>query len=101
MDANTSNYHAYNVGVPLGGASADCVRKGIANKPTPGTPSPATAAGTLNNATPTTAQSLFNIVDKISSFGNDSGGYNNSPVNSYVMNGGNAVVNVTMPGHPL
>lgn len=101
LDANTSNYHAYNVGVPLGGASADCVRKGIANKPTPGTPSPATAAGTLNNATPATAQSLFNMVDKISSFGNDSGGYNNSPVNSYVMNGGNAVVNVTMPGHPL
>lgn len=85
----------------MNGANPDCVRKGIANKPTPGSPSPATVGGTLNNATPTSAQKLFDSVDWISSFGNDSGGYNNSPVTSYVMNGGKAVVNVTQPGHPL
>ena len=44
-------------------------------------------------------------MDRITSFGNDPGGYNNSPVNSYVTNdastGGQMVLNVTLPGHPL
>lgn len=44
-------------------------------------------------------------MDKISSFGNDPGGYNNSPVTSYirkdVATGGQIVLNVTQPGHPL
>jgi hypothetical protein len=73
----------------------------ITNNPTPGSPSPATAAGTLNNATPSGAQDIFDLIDRISSLGSDPGGYNNSPVVSYSMNGGAAVVNVTLPGHPL
>jgi len=74
---------------------------GIINSPTPGNPSPATPGGTPNNATPTTAQAGFDMVDYLSSFGGDAGGYNNSPVISYLLNGGSVVVNVTQPGHPL
>lgn len=97
----TSNYHAYNVPVPLSGANPACVMQGMINAPTPGSPNPASVGGTPNNATPGPIQSLFNFVDFVSSFGADSGGYNNSPVVSYVMNGGSVVVNVTGPGHPL
>ncbi|HNP65890.1 MAG TPA: hypothetical protein PKH39_18310 [Woeseiaceae bacterium] len=77
------------------------MKDGIINNPTPGSPSPASPDGTRNNATPTNAQNLFNTIDLISSFGNDPGGYNNSPVRSYTRNNGNIVVNVTLPGHPL
>ena len=101
MSENSSNYHFYNIPVSLNGANAECVMQGIVNNPTPGSPSPASQNGTLNNATPTTAQNLFNIIDIVSSFGNDSGGYNNSPVKSYISNNGSIVVNVTMPGHGL
>jgi RHS repeat-associated protein len=95
------NYHAYNVPVSLDGRDPNCVMNGIINNPTPGSPLSASIQGTLNNATPATAQSIFDGIDWLSSFGNDSGGYNNSPVLSYSMNGGTIVVNVTMPGHPL
>jgi hypothetical protein len=101
MDPSSPGYHSYNVPVPLNGADPNCVMAGMTNQPTPGSPSPATKGGTLNNATPTSAQNLFNGIDWVSSFGGDSGGYNNSPVASYSMNGGTAVVNVTLPGHPL
>ncbi|WP_308366718.1 MULTISPECIES: RHS repeat-associated core domain-containing protein [unclassified Microbulbifer] len=101
LNSNSSNYHYYNIPVPLNGADAACVKQGIANNPTPGSPSPATPNGTSNNATPTGAQNFFNTIDYVSSFGNDPGGYNNSPVNSYLLNNGSVVVNVTLPGHPL
>lgn len=101
LNSNSSNYHYYNIPLPLNGADADCAMQGIVNNPTPGSPSPATPNGTLNNATPSGAQSFFNGIDYVSSFGNDSGGYNNSPVNSYILNNGSVVVNVTLPGHPL
>jgi len=101
MNSNSSNYHFYNVPVALNGSNAGCVMQGIINNPTPGSPSPATSQGTLNNATPTGAQNIFNTIDLISSFGNDPGGYNNSPVRSYLLNGGSVVVNVTQPSHPL
>jgi RHS repeat-associated protein len=103
LNGSTDNYHAYNIPVALNGANSNCVMNGIINNPTPGSPSPATAQGTLNNATPTGAQNLFDALDWTSSFGSDPGGYNNSPVNSYVVNvnGSPAVVNVTLPGHPL
>jgi hypothetical protein len=93
--------HAYNIPVQLNGANSSCVMQGMTNNPTPGNPSPATPGGTLNNATPSGIQSLFDFVDLFSSFGNDSGGYNNSPVRSYLVNNGTVVVNVTMPGHGL
>jgi len=101
INSDSSNYHSYNIPVPLNGADAACAKQGIINNPTPGSPSPASPQGTLNNATPTSLQSLFNTVDFISSFGNDPGGYNNSPVRSYTTDNGNTVVNVTQPGHPL
>ncbi len=101
INSNSSNYHYYNIAVPLNGVNDSCVRQGITNNPTPGSPYPATASGTLNNATPSGAQNFFNTIDFISSFGNDPGGYNNSPVNSYLLNNGSVVVNVTLPGHPL
>ena len=101
INSDSSNYHFYNIPVPLNGADAACVKDGIINNPTPGSPSPASPDGTRNNATPTNAQNLFNTIDLISSFGNDPGGYNNSPVRSYTRNNGNIVVNVTLPGHPL
>lgn len=101
INRDSSNYHFYNLPVPLNGADAACVKDGIINKPAPGSPSPASSNGTLNNATPTNAQNLFNTIDLISSFGNDPGGYNNSPVRSYTQDNGNIVVNVTLPGHPL
>jgi len=101
IDPSGSNYHYYNIAVPLNGAKPACVMQGIVDKPTPGSPSPATPEGTSNNATPNGAQNFFDSIDYISSFGNDPGGYNNSPVNSYVLNNGTVVVNVTKPGHPL
>jgi hypothetical protein len=103
MNSNSSFHHTYDIKVPLNGANKDCVMNGMINNPTPGSPSPATPQGTVNNATPTGAQNLFNDLDYVSSFGSDSGGYNNSPVKSYVMNlnGSQVVVNVTLPGHPL
>lgn len=87
--------------MPLNGADPECVMEGIINNPTPGSPSPATFNGTLNNATPSSAQGFFNAIDYVSLFGNDPGGYNNSPVISYLLNDGSVVVNVTLPGHPL
>jgi len=101
INSDSSNYHFYNIPVPLNGANSSCVMQGIINNPTPGSPSAASPQGTLNNATPTSGQNLFNTIDLISSFGNESGGYNNSPVRSYTRNNGSVVVNVTLPGHPL
>jgi RHS repeat-associated protein len=103
INANTPNYHYYNIPVQLGCANPESAMQGVINLPTPGTPQPAIAKGTLNNATPTTIQTVADLIDRISSFGNDPGNYNNSPVTSYLVQspGGNVVVNVTMPGHPL
>jgi RHS repeat-associated protein len=99
INDDSSFHHFYNVTVDMQGANIDCVMRELANMPTPGNPSPATAGGTLNNALPTTAQGVYDLVDQVSSFGNDPGGYNNAPVMSYTI--GNSVVNVTQPGHPL
>jgi RHS repeat-associated protein len=101
INSDSSNYHSYNIPVPLNGADAACAKQGIVNNPTPGSPFPASPQGILNNATPTSVQNLFNTIDWISSFGNDPGGYNNSPVRSYTRDNGNIVVNATLPGHPL
>ncbi|MEF3062984.1 RHS repeat domain-containing protein [Ralstonia solanacearum] len=101
MNASSPNYHAYNVPIALNGADPACVMNGIVNNPTPGSPSPASVGGTYNNATPAVAQSMFDLIDRLGSFGGDPGGRNNSPVLSYSMNGGTAVVNVTLPGHSL
>ena len=101
ISSGSSAFHFYNIKVPLNGADSKCVMQGMINMPTPGNPSSATPNGTTNNATPSTAQNLFNSIDYISSLGNDSGGYNNSPVISYLRNNGSVVVNVTQPGHPL
>ena len=104
MNSESNSYHAYNIPVNAGNVNAEALRQGVINNPTPGSPSPASVGGTLNDATPTPATELFNTIDYISSFGNDPGGYNNSPVNSYLRtdaNGNPFIVNVTLPNHPL
>ncbi|QMV71597.1 RHS repeat protein [Comamonas piscis] len=102
IDASADwHYHYYNKQVSLNGADSACVMKGIIKSPTPGKPNAATINGAMNNATPDLAQSVFNGIDYVSSFGNDSGGYNNNPVKSYSLNNGTVVVNVTQPGHKL
>ncbi len=101
IDATSPNYHQYDVPVPLDGVDPACVLRELAMNPTPGTGPGASQNGSLNNATPPLMQSGFDLLDQISSFGNDPGGYNNSPVDSYVVNDGTAIVNVTRPGHPL
>jgi hypothetical protein len=81
-----SNYHYYNKWVNAHGADQKCLQKYPQDHPTPGSPSPATAQGTPNNATPSSLSWV-----------------SSSPVKSYSMNtaGGPVVVNVTLPGHPL
>jgi hypothetical protein len=43
-------HHAYDVHRDIGGANPNCVFAGLLNNPTPGTPRPATAGGTPNDA---------------------------------------------------
>lgn len=104
INPNSPNYHSYNKAVQMGCANPTSVMQGIVNVPTPGSPQPATAQGTPNNATPNTIQSMANLIDQISSFGSDPGNYNNASVISYLLTtpgGASVVVNVTQPGHPL
>ena len=69
----------------LGQAHKKCLEEYIRNHPTPGSPNPATPNGTPNDASPWWTGPVA------------------SPVLSYSMsvNGGQVVVNVTQPGHPL
>jgi len=103
INSSSENYHAYDVPVSTGGADAGAITQQIINNPTPGSPSAATAGGTYNDATPTAFQDLSNFLDGIGD--GAGGGYNNSPVMSYVTvdpaTGNTVVVNVTLPGHPL
>jgi hypothetical protein len=105
LNSQVGNYHSYNVSVNAGTIDVGSMRREIQINPTPGSALPATITGTLNNATPTIIQRAANLVDTISSFGTDSGGYNNSPVISYIradeITGRPITVNVTQPGHPL
>ncbi|CAM8819996.1 RHS repeat protein [Burkholderia pseudomallei] len=78
-----SNYHHYDKQVSAGSVDPDCLRKYLKDHPTPGSPSPASAEGTPNDASPGWADWA-----------------KSSPVRSYVMQDG-TVVNVTLPGHPL
>ena len=101
IDSNSPNYHFYNIPIPLNGADAACVKQGIIDNPTPGSPSPASPAGTPNNATPTSLQVLADAAIAAGSEGYYRGSNNYSPVQSYTRDNGNLVVNVTQPGHPL
>jgi len=82
----STNYHSYNEWVNTSGINKACLEDYIRNRPTPGSPSPASADGTSNDATP----------NPLSAFGP-------SPVRTYLRtsNGNQVIVNVTMPGHPL
>jgi len=104
LGAGDLSYHHYNIQVPVGCRDAESTMQAIINNPTPGSPSPATSGGTPNDATPSYISPILNLIDVISSFGDDpSGDYN--PVISYLtvdMNTGQpVVVNVTQPGHFL
>lgn len=82
------NYHQY--AVPnQSPQNAPDTREWVRNNPTPGNPAPATAKGTYNDATPVIGSPRTSI----------------SPVMSYTavnkVTGNSAVVNATLPGHPL
>jgi RHS repeat-associated protein len=86
INSSDKNYHYYNKSMAdLGQANKKCLDEYIRNHPTPGSPNPATPNGTPNDASPWWAGPVA------------------SPVLSYSMsvNGGQVVVNVTQPGHPL
>ena len=98
-----ASYHAYNVPVNAGSISSSALMAGVTNSPTPGSPHPATAAGTLNDATPSAWSLGAYIAMGALTLGQASPG-NISPVMSYTRtdrNGNPIVVNVTMAGHPL
>jgi hypothetical protein len=84
---NASDYHQYHVDKvsPIG---APETRAWVRENPTPGSPSPATPSGTLNDATPRIATAVAD-----------------SPVMSFTttntVTGNQVVVNATLPGHPL
>ncbi|HKT73408.1 MAG TPA: RHS repeat-associated core domain-containing protein [Steroidobacteraceae bacterium] len=106
INSDSTFHHFYNVQVGAGSLGVAPLTQGLINNPTPGNPIPATVAGTENDATPTSARPGLNLLDAVSSFGNDLGeGANYSPVISYVRTdpatGGTVVLNVTQPGHPL
>jgi RHS repeat-associated protein len=88
--SSSTNYHFYSTPANVGSANPAAVQQWVANNPTPGSPSPATSQGTLNDATP--------ILGGVSPI-------NISPVLSYTTtnqaNGSPVVLNVTLPGHPL
>ena len=91
-------YHRYDQPIATN-CPAKLMAQGIARSPTPGFPSPASSAGTLNDATPDTLRGATGM-----------GGFmdmnvNYSPVLSYLTSDVNTgmpvVLNVTLPGHPL
>lgn len=86
MDLSDPFYHEYSQRYETKGSPA-CIAKYIRNHPTPGSSNaPATPGGQLNDAQP----------PMLKLFGS-------SPVMSYVrpFEGGEVIVNVTEPGHPL
>jgi hypothetical protein len=98
------NYHSYNVTVNAGATPASTLMAGVTNQPTPGSPNPATASGTLNDATPTGWSLAANAVVSAATEGQSPPPGNISPVMSYAttdQNGNPIVVNVTLSGHPL
>lgn len=89
FNSNDKNYHMYSTPATTDW-SPQATREWVRNNPTPGNPDPATPRGTVNDATP--------VVGGISPV-------NISPVRSFTttnaVSGKEAVVNVTLPGHPL
>jgi RHS repeat-associated protein len=90
FDGKKSNsyYHHYDKNIPVRCGKVSDILKRIIDRPTPGTPQPATPNGTKNDATP---NGFFR-------------GLIESPVKSYItkdQNGNTVVVNVTQSGHPL
>jgi len=92
--------------VDAGSLGVAPLTQGLIDSPTPGSPSPATPQGTLNDATPSVWSTLLS---GLANAGNEGGPAidlgNISPVLSYlttdVNTGGSIVLNVTQPGHPL
>jgi len=87
LGPNSFGYHYYNEWMNTSGTNKKCLEDYIRNHPTPGSPTPASSAGTFNDATP----------DYLTWYPGS------SPVDSYyrVVDGVPVVVNVTQPGHPL
>jgi hypothetical protein len=103
IDPGQPNYHGYNITANAGSISSSTLMAGVISSPTPGSPGAATAAGTLNDATPSAWSAAAYIVVSALTIGLDSP-QTISPVVSYAttdQNGNPIVVNVTLPGHPL
>jgi RHS repeat-associated protein len=106
-DANSSNWdsHWYDIPVYFPLTNAASLMDGIINKPTPGSPRPATVGGTFNDATPAGPAAAWSGLMRGLSYGqyDDSGKI--SPVLSYLtsdlLTGQPLVVNVGLPGHLL
>ena len=83
-----SDYHSY-MTPNQSPRNASETRQWVRDNPTPGNPSPATAKGTYNDATPGVGSPYTSI----------------SPVKSFTttntVTGNSVVVNATLPGHPL
>jgi hypothetical protein len=84
----SADYHQYTV-PNQSPRNATETREWVRNNPTPGHPSPATARGTYNDATPVVGSPRTGM----------------SPVTSFTttntVTGNSVVVNATLPGHPL
>lgn len=83
------NYHSYSTPAQSNRSPAE-TRQWVANNPTPGFPAPATPRGTVNDATPVIGGLSPVRISPVKSF-----------TTTNAQSGQAAVVNVTLPGHPL
>ena len=89
FNARSENYHLYSVRAHSTQGVQE-TRQWVQNNPTPGSPQPATAQGTHNDATPGVGGVSPISISPVTSF---------STTNK--LDGNPVVVNVTLPGHPL
>lgn len=87
--SKTEYYHFYSVPAQST-QNVDATRQWVQNNPTPGSPQPATAQGTHNDATPGIGGYLPFSISPVTSF-----------TTTNKVDGNTVVVNVTLPGHPL
>jgi hypothetical protein len=89
FNSKSENYHLYSVPAHTS-QGVDATRQWVQNNPTPGSPQPATAQGTANDATPGVGGISPVSISPVTSF-----------ATTNAVSGNPVVVNVTMPGHPL
>lgn len=89
------DYHDYDIRVDAGSSATDgragAITEGIRQDPTPGPDTPASSNGPVNDATPPALSWIPGVESPVRSYAQDAPG----------TEGGQVVVNVTEPGHPL